>query len=242
MKLKITILLLITTTVGVILAKSKDYSLFYGTIHSSKKCSVKKNKLGNGEVYIVKINKSTMSYKVDTKNTGEVDFYLNSNFFTNTRPIGEVLVNGKIVNGKVKGGGYFHTTGGDAKITLGNRSNALYSTQTKYIGIRNGVLNQNMFKSKLSRWKTYRTLLGKNMNGDLILVHSGKNGLLSNEDICKIGKEEGMVDALLFDGGSSIEVLLVDGTFKHQYHSVSDETKQRLKIHKPFAYITGKFN
>ena len=209
--------------------------------HQSNRCSVRKSTFGSGDVYIIKIFKGKMNYKVNTKNDGNFDFYLNSNFFTNTNPIGEVIVNGKIINKKVNRGGYFSSNGNNPTISLYDRPISLYSTQTKYIGIKNGVLNQSMFKSKLSKWKTYRTLLGKDKDGNLILIHSGKNGLVSIEDICVMGKSEGMINALIFDGGSSIEVLVKDGNYKHNYHSVSDDTKKRLKIHKPFSYITGKF-
>ena len=182
-----------------------------------------------------------MNYKVDTDNREKVDFYLNSNFFTPTSPIGEVIVNGKVVNGKVKRGGYFTSNGGVPTITLNNRPSSSYSTQTKYVTIKNGILNKSMFVSRLSKWKTYRTLLGKDKEGNLILIHSGVNGLVSVEDITLMGKSEGMVNALMFDGGSSIEILVKDGNFIHKYHSVSDEGKKRFKIHKPFVYITGKF-
>ena len=209
--------------------------------HLSKKCQLKKLDINGGEVFVIKIFKNNMNYKVNNNNSGDVDFYLNSNFFTNTNPIGEVIINNKTINKSVKGGGYFTSDGGQPTISLYNRPNSEYSTQTKYIGIKNGKLNTNMFVSKLSKWKTYRTLLGKDLNGDLILVHSGRNGILNIEEISKIGKSEGMYNALIFDGGSSIEVYLKDGNFEHRYHSVSDTQKKLQKIHKPFVYITGKF-
>jgi exopolysaccharide biosynthesis protein len=210
-------------------------------VHKSNKCIIRKKIQNNGEIFIIKIFKNKMNYKVNTNNGGIVDFYLNSNFFEPTSPIGEVIVNGKVVNNKVKRGGYFTSNGGEPTISLYNRPNSLYSTQTKYITIKNGTLNKSMFVSRLSKLKTYRTLLGEDKNGNLILIHSGINGLLSVEDITRIGKSEGMITSLMFDGGSSIEVLLKDGTFKHKYHSVSDIDKKRFKIHKPFVYITGAF-
>jgi hypothetical protein len=210
-------------------------------VHKSNKCIIRKKIQNNGEIFIIKIFKNKMNYKVNTNNGGDVDFYLNSNFFGPTSPIGEVIVNGKVVNNKVKRGGYFTSNGGGPTISLYNRPNSLYSTQTKYITIKNGTLNESMFISRLSKWKTYRTLLGEDKNGNLILIHSGINGLLSVEDITIIGKSESMINSLMFDGGSSIEVLLKDGTFKHKYHSVSDIEKKIFKIHKPFVYITGVF-
>jgi hypothetical protein len=241
MKTKITLLPFFFMVFVVVFAGTSD-KIFKNVIsHQSNRCSVRKTRFGGGDVYIIKIFKGKMNYKVDTKNEGNFDFYLNSNFFTNTSPIGEVIVNGKTINEKVSRGGYFSSNGGNPTISLYDRPNSTYSTQTKYIGIKNSVLNHTMFKSKLSKWKTYRTLLGKDKDGNLILIHSGKNGLVSIEDICVMGKSEGMVNALIFDGGSSIEVLVKDGNYKHNYHSVSDDDKKRLKIHKPFSYITGKF-
>ena len=242
MKTKISLLILTFILFVGIVANTSDKLIKNDFIHSSKRCVVKKIYFGKGDVFIIKIFKNKMNYTVDTKNNGNVDFYLNSNFFTNQSPIGEVVVNGKSINKKVKRGGYFTSNGGNPAITLYSRPSSLYSTQTKYIGIKNGVLNESMFKSRLSKWKTYRTLLGKDKDGNLILIHSGKNGLVSIKDISTIGKSEGMIDALIFDGGSSIEVLVKDGNYTHCYHSVSDIDKKRLKIHKPFTYITGKFN
>jgi len=242
MKTKISLFILTFILFVGIFANSSDKSIKNDFLHTSKRCTVKKISFGTGDIFIVKIFKNKMSYKVDSKNDENVDFYLNSNFFTNQSPIGEVLVNGKLINKKVKMGGYFTSNGGNPKITLYSRPSSLYSTQTKYIGIKNGVLNESMFKSKLSKWKTYRTLLGKDKDGNLILIHSGRNGLVSIKDISIMGKSEGMIDALIFDGGSSIEVLVKDNNYVHRYHSVSDIDKKRLKIHKPFSYITGKFN
>jgi hypothetical protein len=210
-------------------------------VHKSNKCIIRKKIQNNGEIFIIKIIKNKMNYKVNTNNGGDVDFYLNSNFFEPTTPIGEVIVNGKVVNNKVKRGGYFTTNGGAPTISLYNRPKSLYSTQTRYITIKNGTINESMLISRLSKWKTYRTLLGEDKDGNLILIHSGINGLLSVEDITMIGESEGMINSLMFDGGSSIEVLLKDGTFKHKYHSVSDIEKKIFKIHKPFVYITGVF-
>jgi hypothetical protein len=240
MKTKMTLLLVFLLIITVF-AKPINPTVNYGVLHKSNKCIISKKKFGNGEIYTVKILKNKMNYKVDTDNREKVDFYLNSNFFTPTSPIGEVIVNGKVVNGKVKRGGYFTSNGGVPTITLNNRPPSSYSTQTKYVTIKNGILNKSMFVSRLSKWKTYRTLLGKDKEGNLILIHSGVNGLVSVEDITLMGKSEGMVNALMFDGGSSIEILVKDGNFIHKYHSVSDEDKKRFKIHKPFVYITGKF-
>jgi hypothetical protein len=242
MKTKISLFILTFILFVGIFANSSDKSIKNDFLHTSKRCTVKKISFGTGDIFIVKIFKNKMSYKVDSKNDENVDFYLNSNFFTNQSPIGEVLVNGKLINKKVKMGGYFTSNGGNPTITLYSRPSSLYSTQTKYIGIKNGVLNESMFKSRLSKWKTYRTLLGKDKDGNLILIHSGRNGLVSIKDISIMGKSEGMIDALIFDGGSSIEVLVKDNNYTHLYHSVSDIDKKRLKIHKPFSYITGKFN
>lgn len=241
MKTKITILSLLFITLVAVFAKPSYNMMKDQNSHQSARCSVRKTTFEGGDLFIIKIFKGKMNYKVGTKNEGNFDFYLNSNFFTNTRPIGEVIVDGRIVNNKVSRGGYFSSNGGNSTISLYDRPASLYSTQTRYIGIKNGVLNKSMFNSKLSKWKTYRTLLGKDKDGNLILIHSGKNGLVSIEDICVMGKSEGMINALIFDGGSSIEVLVKDGDFKHNYHSVSDDNKKRLNIHKPFSYITGKF-
>ena len=67
--------------------------------------------------------------------------------------------------------------------------------------------------SSFARIQTYRTLLGKNSNGDLILLHSGDDGLLSIRDICKLGLKEGIINGLIFDGGSSVEIKVKDNGY-----------------------------
>ena len=51
-------------------------------VHKSNKCIIRKKIQNNGEIFIIKIFKNKMNYKVNTNNGGDVDFYLNSNFFT----------------------------------------------------------------------------------------------------------------------------------------------------------------
>jgi hypothetical protein len=246
MKTLLTVILFIVGLTTFIYSKSRINENYLE--HSSKKCKVYKipiiNKNGlDGSTYIIIINKNQMSYSVSDKNETNNHFYINSNFFSNYGPIGEVKIDGKIKHPKKSGGGYFTSTNGIPSICFYKHSkNVKSSCQTHLIGVKNGVINNSICKTKWGKWKTHRILIGIDNQKNIVVIHSGNMGFLSIKDICKIGVNYGMVNGLLFDGGSSVEVGIKDGSYSHHFQSVSDFGKLLGNIHKPYTYIVGNFN
>jgi hypothetical protein len=215
--------------------------------HTSDKCDVYNVPVSNtkrldGSVYVIVLKKNQMNFKVSSKNETSNDFYMNSNFFANG-PIGEVKIDGETKNRKKLGGGFFTSNGNSPKLYFNSRPNSVkYSSQTHLIGIKNGVINNRICKQKWARLKTYRILIGKDKKNNVIVVHSGNGGFQTIKDVCKIGVKYGIVNGLLFDGGSSVDVGLKDGFYSHTFQSVSTISKKLVGIHKPYTYIIGNFN
>ena len=215
--------------------------------HTSNKCDVynvpiSNSKRLNGSVYVIVLKKNQMNFKVTNTDETSNDFYMNSNFFANG-PIGEVKIDGKTKHRKKIGGGFFTSNGGTPKLYFNSRPNSVkFSSQTHLIGIKNGIINNRICKQRWSKLKTYRILIGKDKNNNTIVIHSGNGGFQTIKDICEIGVKYGMINGLLFDGGSSVDVGLKDGDYSHTFQSVSTISKKLVGIHNPYTYIIGNFN
>jgi len=194
----------------------------------------------DGKIYCIKIYKNRMNFEV-TKNPDNFDFSINSNFF-DSRPIGEVIIDKKIVTNRVQGGGFFTSKNGDFDITTNNRpSNVDYSSQTHLVGIRNGELNSRVLNARWSKAQYYRILVGKDSQGNLIILHSDRYGLTSIKQICKIGKTVGMTTGLIFDGGASVDVSITDGLYSHSFQALPTIVRKFKKNVTPPIYIVGNF-
>lgn len=213
--------------------------------HSTNNCEIKSWDIENsdykdGKIYVIKIKKSKMSFVV-TKNPSKYDFYINANFFAD-KPIGEVMINKKIINKKKSNGGYFVSDGKNFDFTLSQRpKNISYSSQTHLVGIKNGKLNNSIMYQKWSRSSAYRILLGKDKDGNFIAIHSNRYSPTSIKTICEIGIKEGMITGLVFDGGTSVDVSIKDGLYYHSFNVVPDFARNFNKDLKPPVYIAGNF-
>lgn len=187
---------------------------------------------------VITIKKNSMNFKVTTQSPYNNVFYMNSNFFKNSKtPIGEVVIKGKVINKKENYGGYFYTINGIPNISIGSRPNRVdYSSQTKYIGIKNGKINNNIVDKPLNSKKDYRTLIGKNSNGDLVIIHSSRTGLISMRNICEFGLSLGIKVGLIFDGGSSVDIGIQDHSFKSIPFG-----KNLVGIDQPPVFIVANF-
>ena len=70
---------------------------------------------------------------------------------------------------------------------LSERNKILMSNPDVRDKIKNGILNKSMFVSRLSKWKTYRTLLGKDKEGNLYAVNFLKEGTIGKVTVKGIG-------------------------------------------------------
>ena len=214
-------------------------------IHSSNKCevssyNVNNSKYSDGKIYSIKIFKNKMNFEV-TKNPSNFDFSINSNFFA-SKPLGEVIIDSKIVNRRVYGGGFFISNGKNFDFTINSRpKNINYSSQTHLVGIKNGKLNNSIMYQRWSKVSAYRILLGKDRYGNFLALHSDRYSPISIKEICEIGIKEGMIVGLVFDGGTSVDVKINDGLYSHRFSVVPNFTRAFDKDLQPPVYIAGNF-
>jgi len=224
---------------------SVDYSS--SIVHKSEnskveKFTVKNSSSINGNIYSITIYKNKMNYGV-TKKPYSNNFYINSNFFgKNGKEIGEVIIDGKKINHKRPGGGYFTSNGDEFGISFYSRpKNVKYSSQTHLIGVKSGKLNKSIMSQHWSKANYYRILVGEDREGNLMVLHSDRNALVSIKMICEIAIKNGMVNGLVFDGGSSVDIGLEDNGFSHDFKTVPNTIKGLANIPKPPVYICGNF-
>ena len=195
---------------------------------------------GNSYVSIT-FKKNSMNFKVKKRKDINDDFYMNANFFNPSgKEIGEVIINGKKINEKVKFGGYFYSDGSQGHISLYKRpSNVKFCVQTKFVGIINGEINRRVTRGGSNTEGAYRTLIGENKKGDIILIHSNNLSLVSMDEICEFGLEKGIVNGVLFDGGSSVDIGLKTENINYSFKSLSGVLKTLTGTPEPPIYIVG---
>jgi exopolysaccharide biosynthesis protein len=120
--------------------------------------------------------------------------------------------------------------------------NVDFASQSILWAIDNGVKNKKLFTTNHGKLKKYRTIIGENKNGDIIVISSNRLGLVTIKEIVDFGKNKGMVEGILLDGGSSVDYKFTDNTNLTSFESVPIELKPLFKIKKPTTYIYGNFN
>lgn len=215
------------------------------TEYESNNCKVSfypiiNSKYSDGKIFVIKIFKNKMKFEV-TKSPSKYDFYINSNFFS-TKPLGEVLINDKIEIKKKNRGGFFVSQNNSFDFTINKRpNNVTFSSQTHLIGIKNGKINKSIIKPKWSRKSTYRILLGEDVDGNFVAIHSNRFAMISIKEICEIGLKEKLVTGLVFDGGTSVDVNINDGFYNHSFSAVPKFIRFFSKDLSPPVYISGNF-
>jgi len=198
----------------------------------------------NGYVNMIKLTKNSLSYKVTNNGHRNYNFYINANYFTiDNTPVGEVKINGKTVQHKNKNGGYFTSNGKSPSFYFKKRPNGvLYSSQTHTPIIINGKPNYKIFNKKWAKYKLPRLIIGENKNKDIIVLHTIEDTRCSVNDFYQIAKSQGLVNALMFDGGASIEVGVNYKNVKYKYQIVSDTQRKLGNVPTPSVFIVGNFN
>ena len=193
------------------------------------------------EIGVIKINKNKMNYSVTNRGHKNFNFYVNANYFGKT-PVGEVKIDGKVVNKKNKNGGFFTTNGKTPKFYFNTRPSKLkFSSQTHTVGIINGRVNDRIFNQGWAKIKVHRLMVGEDVNGNIIIIHSRNLGFLTVSEICEIGKKLGVYNGLIFDGGASVEIGLKDGNINYSYQCVGDLTRKLFNVPTPSVFIVGNF-
>ena len=164
-------------------------------------------------------------------------FYMNSNFF-NKVAIGLVVIDGVKKSSRVRGGGYLYVVDGKVDVKRGSCPTYTdYASQTILWGIDNGTINKSLIRQPHAKKLTYRNIVGKNKDGLIIFVVSKFGGIVTIEEVIKEGINQGMVEGIIFDGGSSVEYKFDDGKHQRSFMSLSDPGKKLLGIDRPTTYI-----
>jgi hypothetical protein len=235
---------LLSLTVYPLLSDLINWSQYNQKIAHSKTKSTRLKYEGNGvkvytnnnfDIYVFNPNKVT--FGVSSSRPSGKKLYMNSNFF-NKKAIGLVVENGVKKSSRVPGGGYFYVSNGNVNVKRGGcPRNTDYASQTILWGIDNGVTNKSLMRQRHAKQLTYRNIVGKNKNGEIIFVVSNFGGVVTIEDVINEGVKQGMVEGILFDGGSSVEHVFNDGKYSTSFIALSDGGKKLLNINKPTTYI-----
>lgn len=148
-------------------------------------------------------------------------FYMNSNFFDKKNdPIGLVVINGKRHSNRIGRGGFFYVLDGKPKVSRSCPSYTDYSSQAYLWGISNGQVNNQLINMKHAKEETYRNVVGQDKNGNIIIVTSTFGSMVTIKEILNVGKEFGMVNAVLFDGGTSLDYKFNNGEYRTKFKSL----------------------
>lgn len=196
----------------------------------------------NNNFDIMVFNQKNMSFGVSVGKPKNVNFYMNSNFF-NKRAIGLVVVDGHKKSGRVKGGGYFYVKNGKPSIGIRSCPGGVdYASQTILWGIQNGSANISLTKKGHAKVKTYRNIVGKDNEGNIIVIASNSGGVVTVKDVINEGLRMGIINGVLFDGGTSVDYKYSDGRYSNEFQSLSSTLKKIGGIDEPTTYIYGKLN
>jgi len=194
----------------------------------------------NNNYDIMVFNPKNMSFGVSTTKPKNVNFYMNSNFF-DEETIGLVVVNGRRLSDRVESGGYFYVKDGKPYVGIKYCPGYTdYASQSILWGIRKGKPNNWLIKRDHAKVKTYRNLVGKDKNGNIVVIVSNRGGMVTINDIVNEGLKMGVMDGVLFDGGSSVEYKYKDNDFSSKFKSLSTPLKRLTGVDDPTTYIYGK--
>jgi hypothetical protein len=203
------------------------------TKYENEKVTIKSN--DDFKVFI--FDKNNDFSVVDGKPKG-CEFYMNSNFFDKkNNTIGLVVINGKRQSNRISRGGFFYVLDGKPKVSRDCPSYTDYSSQAFLWGISNGQINNQLINMKHAKEETYRNVVGQNKKGDIIIVTSTFGSMVTIEEILNVGKEFGMVNAVLFDGGTSLDYKFNNGEYRTKSKSLPNWIGSISGYGNPTTYI-----
>ena len=212
-------------------------NLFYD-VYDSEVISVNSNL----KYHTITFKEGKTSFEV-TKNKENYDFFVNSNFFTKRKEvIGGLVINGKKENTQLNKGGSFVVKNGKPYIVFNKVKKCDYLSQSIVWVIKNTNLNTRMLSQRHANEKVMRLLMGKNTNGEIVLIHSNPLVLVTMSDIVEYAKSQGIVDGIILDSGSSVDLSLGTKDYSHSIKALPSFIKKKINIHEPVVYIAGNFN
>jgi len=155
----------------------------------------------------------------DAIKKSSANFVLNANFYgTEQQVMGELILDGIKYKEQSDASGFFRVI--DNSPYVGPRSyiNSIpgeiqYSCQAFPSVINQGeifsyILTEEKPANPLWKNKTYRNLVGRKENGNIVFILSHQRGFLSVKEITQIAKIYGVDTASLFDGGRALQYSL----------------------------------
>jgi len=215
-----------------------SFKKFYYDVYDSDSISVKSNL----KYHAITFKQGKTSFEV-TKNKENYDFYVNSNFFTKKKEvIGGLVIDGKRENTQLNKGGSFVVKNGKPNIVFKKISKCDYLSQSIIWVIKNKNLNNKMLCQRHANEKVMRLLMGKNANGDIVVIHSNPLVLVTMSDIVNYAKSQGVVDGIILDSGSSVDLNIGTKDYSHSIKALPSFIKRKININEPVVYIAGNFN
>jgi hypothetical protein len=196
---------------------------------------------GSSVMNILKVPKGTIKFSVSRQRPKSSDVYINSNFFDHRGPIGELVVGGKRLSSRTRGGGYFFVKSGFPSVSAYiPPKGAEYSSQTLLVAINDGKINKSLVRRGHAKELTYRSLVGTDKSGALYIIASGRGCLVTISDVISYGSKLGLDEAILPDAGSSVDYKLSDGYQEVDMKAIPGSIKRIMKIEEPKSYIVGQ--
>ena len=215
-----------------------SFKNLYYDVYDSEVISVNSNL----KYHTIIFKEGKTSFEV-TKNKENYDFFVNSNFFTKRKEvIGGLVINGKKENTQLNKGGSFVVKNGKPYIVFNKVKKCDYLSQSIVWVIKNTNLNTRMLSQRHANEKVMRLLMGKNTNGEIVLIHSNPLVLVTMSDIVEYAKSQGIVDGIILDSGSSVDLSLGTKDYSHSIKALPSFVKKNINIHEPVVYIAGNFN
>ena len=156
--------------------------------------------------------------------------------------IGGLVINVKKENTQLNKGGSFVFKNGKPYIVFNKVKKCDYLSQSIVWVIKNTNLNTRMLSQRHANEKVMRLLMGKNTNGEIVLIHSNPLVLVTMSDIVEYAKSQGIVDGIILDSGSSVDLSLGTKDYSHSIKALPSFVKKKINIHEPVVYIAGNFN
>ena len=192
---------------------------------------------------IFRIAKNEMEFGVSTTKPEDSDFYINSNFFEEGgQPIGLVVVDGLRHSDRIAGGGYFYVVNGVPHVKVGQcPAMTEFASQSKFWVLNDGVKNQRLLNAESSKVLTERIIIGEDSKGNIMVVGTSDGNSATIEETIDFAIENGMVEAILLDGGSSVDYKFKDTTSEYIVKSLPSVIKFFGGIDEPPVYICGNY-
>ena len=196
---------------------------------------------GSSVVNILEAPHGAVNFTVGRRQPESSDIYINSNFFDSRGPIGELIIKGKRVSSRTKGGGYFFVKGGLPGVSAYvPPKGAEYSSQSILVAVNDGKINTALLSRSHAKEPTYRSLVGADRDGKIFFLASGRGCLISISEMISFSKEFNLQDAILPDAGSSVDYKFSDGYRSVSMKALPGSVKKIMKIEEPKSYIVGR--